>query len=104
MPGINFAKLRQEISMRQVLHLLHFAPTHRTGDQWYGHCPLHESDAARRRTFSVNVRINCYYCHKCKSHGDQFSLWANASNKTLYTATIDLCTQLSIAVPWVNHG
>ena len=41
MPGIDFDRLRREISMEQVLVLLGFEPTRRTSDQWYGACPLH---------------------------------------------------------------
>ena len=43
MPGIDFNRLRAEITMEQVLNLLGFEPSSRTDDQWYGRCPLHES-------------------------------------------------------------
>ena len=56
MPGIDFNRLRHEITMEQVLDLLDFECIHRRGDQWYGYCPLHESEAKHRRAFSVNVR------------------------------------------------
>jgi hypothetical protein len=38
MPGIDFHRLRQEITMEQVLTLLGFEPSQRTGDQWYVPC------------------------------------------------------------------
>jgi hypothetical protein len=49
MPGIDFDRLRREITMEQVLQLLGFQPTQRTGVQWYGGCPLplHDSPSAR---------------------------------------------------------
>ena len=40
MPGIDFDRLRAEITMQQVLQLLGFEPTRCRGDQWYGRCPL----------------------------------------------------------------
>ena len=65
MPGIDFDRLRTQITMEQVLNLLGFQPSRRTGCQWYGPCPLHDSTSRRRRSFSVNVAIGRYYCHRC---------------------------------------
>lgn len=103
MPGIDFDRLRYEITMAQVLDLIGFQCTSRRGDQWYGYCPLHDSEVRHRRAFSVNVALGCYYCHKCGSHGDQFTLWAKASDTLLYQATIDLCRNLQLEVPWLHR-
>ena len=103
MPGIEFSRLRHEITMDQVLDLLGFECVRRRGDQWYGYCPLHESEPKHRTVFSVNVAMNCYYCHKCRSQGDQLRLWAEANKKPLHPATIDLCHQLRLEVPWVHR-
>jgi DNA primase len=103
MPGIDFHKLRREITMEQVLDLLGFQCIRRRGDQWYGYCPLHESETKHRPAFSVNVARNCYYCHKCRRGGDQFKLWAEATKLPLYPATIDLCHQLGLEVPWLHR-
>jgi DNA primase len=100
MPGIDFSRLRAEITMTHVLDLLGFVPTHRRGDQWYGECPMHSSTGKRPRVFSVNVRMGCYYCHKCRRHGDQFHLWAEATQRPIRLATIDLCHQLGRDIPW----
>jgi DNA primase len=89
--------------MAQVLDLLRFEPIHPHGDQWYGYCPLHESQPKHRRAFSVNVAMGCYCCHKCGSRGDQFNLWAEANKLPLYPATIDLCHQLGIQVPYLHR-
>ena len=103
MPGIDFSRVRHQITMEDVLELLNFDATLCRGSQWYGYCPLHECEPKHRRVFSVNVARNCYYCHKCRSHGDQLKLWAEASNKPLHPATIDLCHQLGIQVPWIHR-
>jgi DNA primase len=101
MPGIDFNSLRQEITMEQVLDLLGFQCIHRRGDQWYGYCPLHKSQDKHRRAFSVNVREGCYYCHKCRSRGDQFTLWANVTKMPLHPAVVELCNRLGLDVPWL---
>ena len=104
MPGIDFNRLRREISMEQVLDLLGFECIRRRADQWYGYCPLHESEPKHRRAFSVNVRIGCYFCHKCHSRGDQFTLWANATKTPIRRATINLCRQLHHDIPWIQRS
>ena len=103
MPGIDFNRLRHEITMEQVLDVLGFECIRRRGDQWYGYCPLHEFETKHRTAVSVNVAMNCYYCHKCGSRGDQFKLWVEATKNPLHPAMIDLCRQLSQEVPWVHR-
>lgn len=101
-PGIDFNKLRTEITMEQVLALLQFEPTSRTGNQWYGPCPLHNSTSARSRPFSVNVAIGRYCCHHCRSRGNQLELWAAFTKLPLYQAAVDLCRLLARDVPWIR--
>ncbi len=103
MPGIDFSSLRRQITMEQVLGLLEFECVHRRGDQWYGYCPLHQSQAKHRKAFSVNVRDACYYCHKCRSRGDQFTLWAHATKMPLHPAVVELCNRLAVEIPWVHR-
>jgi DNA primase len=102
MPGVDFNRLRTEIAMEQVLHLLRFQPSDRSGKQWYGSCPLHDGASRRDRSFSVNVAIGRYYCHRCHSHGNQLELWAAATKTPLHQATIDLCRLLGREVPWIR--
>jgi DNA primase len=102
-PGVDFATVRTEITMEQVLSLLRFQPTSRSGVQWYGRCPLHESRSGHRRSFSVNVAIGRYYCHRCHSYGNQLELWAAATKLPLHQAAIDLCHRLGCDVPWIGN-
>jgi len=101
-PGVDFDRLRAEITMAQVLHLLAFEPVSCSGPQWYGCCPLHESPSKRRRSFSVNMALGRYYCHRCHSHGNQLELWAAATKLPLHPAAIDLCRRLGRDVPWIQ--
>jgi hypothetical protein len=103
MPGIDFERLRREIPMEDVLHLIGFQPCQTTGDQWYGGCPLHGSTADRARHFSVNVASRRYCCHKCRSRGNQLELWAAYIQKPLHPAMIDLCHALGREIPWIRR-
>ena len=103
MPGIDFDSLRRDITMEQVLHLLRFEPTHQNGEQWYGPCPLHECSSRRPRCFSVNMKIQCYYCYKCRSNGNQLQLWAAVTRQPLHQATIQLCRLLARPIPWITQ-
>lgn len=104
MRGVDFSRLRAEITMEQVLNLLQFEPSHRRGHQWYGDCPLHDSTSHRHRSFSVNVAIGRYYCHQCHSHGNQLELWAAATKLPVHPAAIALCRLLGREVPWIRRG
>ncbi len=101
MPGIDFNRLRREIPMEEILNLTGFVPTHRTGEQWYGQCPLHESNSRRSRSFSVNVATRLYCCHKCHSQGNQLDLWAAFIRLPLHPASIELCHALAREIPWI---
>ena len=103
MPGVDFDQLRSLITMEEVLELLAFEPLSRTGDQWYGPCPLHDATSTRSRSFSVNVAIGRYHCHRCGSRGHQIELWAAATALPLHPAAIDLCRVLGREVPWIRR-
>jgi hypothetical protein len=103
MPGIDFDRLRTQITMQEVLDLLGFEALRRRGDQWHGPCPLHASTPGRQFCFSVNVAIGRYYCHRCRSRGHQIELWAAATRLPLYHAAIDLCRTLGQEIPWLER-
>ena len=103
MPGVDFHKLRTEITMEQVLEQLGFEPTGRSGKQWHGPCPVHRSTSNSSRTFSVNLDTRRYYCHKCHSRGNQIELWAAVQQLRFHDAAIDLCRALGRDVPWIHR-
>ena len=103
MPGVDFAVLRREITMQQVLDEIGLEPTYRNGDQLRGPCPVHGSSSKHSRVFSVNLAEGRYYCHKCKSHGNQLELYAAVRRMTIYEAAIDLCHALGRGVPWIKQ-
>lgn len=89
--------------MEEVLGAIGFEPVHRSGPQWYGRCPLHDTSNDRRGSFSVNVLLGRYTCHRCHSHGNQLDLWAAFINQPMHPATIDLCRVLGREVPWIHR-
>jgi len=103
MPGIDFNVLRQEISMQQVLDLVGFEPTSRTGPQLRGPCPVHGSSSTRSRSLSVNLELGWYHCHKCGSQGNPLELWAAVQKTSLYAASQELCRALGRDVPRIHR-
>ena len=104
MPGVDFERIRAVVTMEQVLNLLGFEPSSRSGSQWSGSCPLRDCGTSRRRSFSVNVASGRYCCHRCQSHGNPLELWAAATGLPLHRAAVDLCHRLGCAVPWIRRG
>ena len=103
MPGLDFPRLRSEISMREVLDLLRFVAVSGRGDQLYGPCPLHAAEQEPSRCFSVNLTTARFYCHRCRQFGNQLELWAAATKQPLYDATLELCQRLSKEPPWLHR-
>jgi DNA primase len=100
MPSINYGALRRKVPIRRVLELVNFQPSSRRGDQWRGACPLPQHPATEKRdpTFSVNIQRNIYYCHRCKTGGNQLELWAAMIHCGIYDAAVDLCHKLHIDI------
>jgi DNA primase len=103
MPGIDFNVLRNEIGIDQVLDLLEFQPSSRSGDQLRGPCPVHGSSSDQSRSFSVNLTKGRYYCFKCNSKGNQLELWAAVHRISVYQAAVDLCKAIGRDVPWIRR-
>ena len=99
MPSIDFAQLRAEVSMSQVLELLRFEARAKQGDQIRGACPIHGSSSPTSRIFSANLRQNVFQCFKCEAKGNQLDLWAQANGLSIYDAALDLCEKLAIEPP-----
>jgi DNA primase len=101
MPGIDFAAVRDRISILDVLRLLEVQPLHHCGDRSRGRCPWRCSDDPR--AFVVNVATNKFYCHACRRSGNQLDLWSKTQALTIFDAAQDLCHRLNIPVPEIHH-
>jgi transposase len=102
--GIDFAALRKQVRMAQVLaHLGWLSKLKGSGPQRRGPCPLHGCAAASARSFSVHLGKDVFQCFHppCAAHGNVLDLWAAVRGLSLYQAARDLTTTLQIELPTV---
>ena len=92
-PQVDFAFLRQQVSLEQVLaHLGLFDQLRGSGPQRRGPCPVHSHAADRERTFSVDLGKNAFRClhADCGVQGNALDLWAAVHRLPMYDAALHL--------------
>jgi len=94
MPGIDYYRLRQQITMREVSELIGFRATRRRGPQLRGPCPVPGCRGTSDRSFSVHLARHTYHCFACHSHGNTLDLWATVRGLSLHRAALELCQLL----------
>jgi DNA primase len=99
MPGIDFALLRRQLALTQVLDLLGFTATTRRGPQLRGPCPVHRSTAPHSRSFAADVEKNCWHCFRCGAGGNALDLYLAVTGLPVYEGTLELCARLHVPVP-----
>jgi transposase len=96
---VDFARLRQQITMEQVLRELHWWD-HLTGHgaQRRGPCPIHEPSSTQGRCFSVNLAKKVFQCFDacCSAKGNVLDLWAQCHHLTIPQAAHDLAQRFSV--------
>lgn len=101
-PLLNFAVLRQQISIVQVLEHLQWCPLSRHGAQWRGPCPLHEPDVSKSKRFAVQTEKNVYCCHSCGCEGNALDLWAAVQGLSIFDAAWSLIETFDLEPPLLN--
>ena len=101
MPGIDFAELRRQLCLGQVLELVGFEAVSRWGAQVRGPCPVHGSHSPRSRSFAGHLERHCWHCFRCGAHGNALDLWLAVTKQPVYAGALDLCRRLGLEVPWV---
>jgi transposase len=99
-PQVDFAFLRQQVTMEQVLqHLGLFEQLRGRGQQRRGPCPLHSDTTDSKRTFSVHLGKNVFQCFHaaCAAQGNVLDLWAALQRLPLYEAALDLAETFHLA-------
>lgn len=87
--SIDYAALRRQVSMEQVLaHLGCLSQLRGAGAQRRGPCPIHAPKDLRNRSFSVHLDKKIFQCFHppCAAHGNVLDLWAAAQRLPLYEA------------------
>jgi transposase InsO family protein len=100
--GIDFAAIRRQVTMEQVLRRLgHLDCLRGSGDQRRGPCPVHGSSHAGSRSFSVNLQKNVFRCFsaECRAKGNVLDLWAAVHGLTLGEAAKHLAQTLGLDLP-----
>lgn len=99
LPPLNFAKLREMVSITQVLEHVNWHPRTQRGDQWRGGCPLHEETDAKSQAFAVEKQNSLYCCHRCGSQGNVLDLWIALRGKPILAAGWDLVETFGLEPP-----
>ena len=91
-PPIDFAFLRQQITLEQVLpHLGLFEDLRGRAPQLRGRCPFHKGDR-RQRSLSIHLGKNTFHCFQaeCQAQGNALDFWAAYHRLPLYEAALHL--------------
>ena len=95
--GINFAALRQRVTIEQVLRQVgYWDDLHGFPPQLRGPCPVHDDGQRQHRSFSVNTQKNIFRCFhpQCHAAGNVLDLWAAVRKLPLAEAAADLVATL----------
>lgn len=96
---VNFAELRRQISIEQVLREAQWLDClHAKGRQLRGPCPIHSAKQSRGRSFSVNLHKNAFQCFdaSCGAKGNALDLWAQIRKLPLHEAAKELVERLGL--------
>jgi transposase len=98
-PRVDFAFLRQQVTLEQVLCHLHlFDDLRGSGPQRRGFCPLHPDSRAHAPTFSVHLAKHVYHCFQadCAAHGNVLDFWMAIHQLPLYEAALHLAATFDL--------
>ena len=98
-PRIDFAFLRQQVTMQQALeHLGLLNHLRGRGLQRRGGCPLHSKPDDPQRTFSAHLGKNIFQCFHvdCHAQGNVLDLWAAVHHLPLYEAALHLAATFQV--------
>lgn len=103
LPPLNYARLREMVSITQILEHVNWQPRVRRGDQWRGGCLLHEEADAKSEAFAVETKKSVYCCHRCGGQGNVLDLWIALSGKPILAAGWDLVATFGLQPPLLGE-
>jgi transposase len=98
-PKVDYAFLRQQVSMEQVLQHLNLLDGLRgRGQQRRGPCPIHSQGTSTQPTFSAHLGKNVFQCFQadCGVQGNVLDLWAAVHHLPLYEAALHLAETFQV--------
>lgn len=98
-PKVDFAFLRQQVTMEQVLrHLGVFDQLRGRGLQRRGPCPIHGQPNDRQPTFSAHLGKHIFQCFHadCRAQGNALDLWAAIKKLPLHEAALQLAETFQV--------
>jgi transposase len=98
-PKIDFAFLRQQVTMGQVLqHLGVLDRLRGRGLQRRGPCPVHAQPGDSQPTFSAHLGKHVFQCFHadCRAQGNVLDLWAAVHRLPLYEAALHLAATFQV--------
>lgn len=101
---LNFAELRKQVTIAQLLDHIHWRPRSTHGDPHRGWCPVHEQADPMSRCFTVQTEKSVYCCHRCGSEGNVLDLWIALCGKSILAAGWDLVTIFGLRPPLLKEG
>jgi DNA primase len=101
---LNFAELRQQVSITQILEHCAWQPQSVRGVQRRGACPIHEGAKPRSRDFAVQTEKQVFCCHRCGIEGNVLDLWVALSGQPLLEAAWDLVKTFGLEPPLLEEG
>lgn len=96
---IDFAFIREQVSMRQALERLGLLPQLCSErGELRGPCPLHGSQNPKSRSFAANLNKNVFQCHNaaCRKGGNVIDFWAAVHKLPLYEAACHLADTFNV--------
>ena len=98
--SIDYAYLRQQVTMEQVLTYLGYLDCLRgSGSQRRGPCPLHGDQPGSGRTFSVNLHKNIFRCFHPDCHsGNVLDFWQRIHNLSLHEAALHFAQTFQLSI------
>jgi len=98
--AVDYAYLREQITIEQVLSHLGYLDRLRGGEQRRGPCPLHDSADKGKRDFSVNLRRSVFRCfhQECAKEGNVLDFWAAVHNMPLHEAAMHLAKTFHLQI------
>jgi hypothetical protein len=98
-PKIDFAFLRQQVTLEQALRQLGLLDRLRgRGLQRRGPCPIHAQPGEDAPTFSAHLGKQVFQCFHadCRAQGNVLDLWAAVHRLLLYDAALHLAATFQV--------